>query len=340
MEYLFNYIIIISGIIIFIIGIIFLNYGIKQKKLTIHEATIKYKQKIKEATEEENRKFTHLQNCLQYIKDDVAKAENERKIAQQRAAEAQAATDRLLQSEQGRLTAELQNTKELLEIKMEQEQQIRQQQLNLLYQKQNQELEDDYILKKNKINSEILFLKSQLADFQTRQEAINKAMLRQKELQEKADFYSIQIFDNDKEDIKILQSMDLKLHNRDVIPKLIWELYIRRPCQEMIKRVTGGRAISGIYKITNKQTQEAYIGKTTDISTRWQNHLKTTIGLEGAAKSTLHTRLAADGLWNYTFEILEEVPKDKLSEREAFYINLYGTKKQLNMKEGSKNGTQ
>jgi hypothetical protein len=104
--------------------------------------------------------------------------------------------------------------------------------------------------------------------------------------------------------------MDLKLHNRDVIPKLIWDLFIRRPAQEMIKRVTGGRSISGIYKITNKQTHEAYIGKTTDISTRWQNHLKTAVGLEGAAKSTLHTRLAADGIWNYTFEILEEVPKD------------------------------
>lgn len=120
--------------------------------------------------------------------------------------------------------------------------------------------------------------------------------------------------------------MDLKLHNRDVIPKLVWELYIRRPCQEMIKRITGGRKISGIYKITNKETGEAYIGKTTDISTRWQNHCKTAIGLEGAARATLHNRLAQDGLWNYTWEIIEEVDKENLSSREAFYIDLYGTK--------------
>jgi len=120
--------------------------------------------------------------------------------------------------------------------------------------------------------------------------------------------------------------MDLRLHNRDVIPKLIWELYIRRPAQEMIKRITAGRSVSGIYKITYKDTKEAYIGKTTDISTRWQNHIKTAIGLEAAAKSTLHTRMAKDGVWNYTFEILEEVPKDQLSMREAFYIDLYGTK--------------
>jgi len=120
--------------------------------------------------------------------------------------------------------------------------------------------------------------------------------------------------------------MDLKLHNRDVIPKLIWELYIRRPCQEMIKRVTGGRKVGGIYKITYKKTGEAYIGKTTDFATRWTNHCKTAIGLEGAARATLHNRLGQDGLWNYTWEILEKVDKDNLASREAFYIDLYGTK--------------
>ena len=104
----------------------------------------------------------------------------------------------------------------------------------------------------------------------------------------------------------------------------------------MIKRVTGGRKIGGVYKITYKKTGESYIGKTTDFSTRWQNHCKTAIGLEGAARTTLHNRMARDGLWNYTFEILEEVDKDNLSAREGYYIDLYGTKTQLNMKEGSK----
>jgi len=133
--------------------------------------------------------------------------------------------------------------------------------------------------------------------------------------------------------------MDTRLHNRDVIPKLIWELFIRRPTQEMIKRVVGNEKASGIYKITYKNTGEAYIGKTTDFATRWQNHIKTAIGLEGAARATLHNRMAKDGIWNYTFEILERVDKESLASRESYYINLYGTKSQLNMKEGNKNGT-
>ena len=130
--------------------------------------------------------------------------------------------------------------------------------------------------------------------------------------------------------------MDLKLHHRDVIPKIIWELFIRRAVQEMEKRVIGPTKRSGIYKITNKETGEAYIGRTTDFAVRFANHAKTTFGLEGAAHATLHTRMAQDGIWNYTFEILEDVDKEHLSEREAFYIDLYGTKTQLNMKEGSK----
>jgi len=103
----------------------------------------------------------------------------------------------------------------------------------------------------------------------------------------------------------------------------------------MIKRITKGKKISGIYKITYLKTGEAYIGKTTDISTRWNNHLKTVCGLEGAAHSTLHTHMERNGLWNYTFEILEEVDKDKLSEREAYYIDFYNTKNYgLNQKRG------
>jgi group I intron endonuclease len=96
---------------------------------------------------------------------------------------------------------------------------------------------------------------------------------------------------------------------------------------EMIKRVTGGRDISGIYKITYLKTGEAYIGKTTNIKKRWGEHCKSSLDIGTIAHSSFHTRLKRDGLWNYTFEILEEVPKDKLTEREKFYISLYGTDK-------------
>lgn len=316
---------------VFLIYIIYRRSNLRAEYRVLKETN----KKLKEQQEEEIAFTKKLLAQQKEIEDGIADACKKREAAQQRAAEAQSATEQLLEAEQRRLAAEMKSKKELEEVKLEQELNSKIQALNLYYSKQEADISKQYETQKNALDAEILFLKSQLDDFRARQESVHEAILRQKQLEEKEDFYSLQVSENDKDDIAVLQRMDLKLHNRDVIPKLIWDLFIRRPAQEMIKRVTGGRSISGIYKITNKQTHEAYIGKTTDISTRWQNHLKTAVGLEGAAKSTLHTRLAADGIWNYTFEILEEVSKDQLSAREAFYIDLYGTKKQLNMKEGS-----
>ena len=329
MEYLIG--LIIGGVILFLVVMFY-----RRSNLRVDLQTLSVENKrLKEENEQQGRTLKRLLKEQEETTLNIQKAEKDREVAQQRAAEAQVATEQLLQSEQGRLAAELQRRKELEEVRFEQEKEKRQEAINLYFNRLNVQAETIYKQKKEELQTEIALLQSQFDDFRSRQDSINEAILRKKELEEKEDFYSIQVSENDREDIKILQSMDLRLHNRDVIPKLIWELYIRRPAQEMIKRITAGRSISGIYKITYKDTKEAYIGKTTDISTRWQNHIKTAIGLEAAARSTLHTRMAKDGVWNYTFEILEEVSKDQLSTREAFYIDLYGTKQQLNMKEGS-----
>lgn len=264
--------------------------------------------------------------------------ENMRQQQQLRALDAKDATDRLIKAEHERAAAELQGVRALEEEKLKHDMEARGIVLENQYNWKKQQFIEDFEVMLEAYQDEIAEVQAQFDEFQAKRAAVNEAIRREKEISEKQHFYSIVVSSQDQEDIQVLQSMDLRMHNRDVIPKLIWELFIRRPCQEMIKRVTGGRKVSGIYKITSKRTGEAYVGKTTDIATRWTNHCKTAIGLEGAARATLHNRLSRDGLWNYTWEILEEVDKDHLSSREAFYIDLYGTKTQLNMKDGDKNG--
>ena len=196
------------------------------------------------------------------------------------------------------------------------------------------QFESDQEESKRKILIEMGEIINLLDDYRSQREAVNLAILREKELKEKENFYKIVIPENDQEDIEVLKTIGPRLRNREALNKLIYDVFVKRPLSELIKRVTNGKEISGIYKITYIKTGEAYIGNTTNISTRWQNHIKTACGLEGAARTTFHNRLEQDGIWNYTFEILEEVPKDKLSEREKFYIELYGTDTQLNMKKG------
>ncbi|MGN1299903.1 MAG: GIY-YIG nuclease family protein, partial [Clostridia bacterium] len=133
-------------------------------------------------------------------------------------------------------------------------------------------------IEKEQIEKEQLKILAELEDFRKRRAAINEAILREKEIKEKEDFYRVILTENDLSDMRILEGIAPQMKNRDIIPKLIWDTILRRPVQEMIKRVTGGKDISGIYKITYIKTGEAYIGKTTDIKTRWQNHCKTAIG--------------------------------------------------------------
>ena len=93
----------------------------------------------------------------------------------------------------------------------------------------------------------------------------------------------------------------------------------------MLKNVTGGKEIKCvIYKITNTNTQEIYIGKTkADVTKRWTEHIKTSLNIGTVARSKIHDALFRH--WDeFTFEILEEVSyESKLSQREKYYINFY-----------------
>ena len=181
---------------------------------------------------------------------------------------------------------------------------------------------------------EIDEVKKELNDFSEKRAAINEAIRRERELEEAEDFFRIVVPPDDQEDIEVLNTIAPRLRNKEALNKLIYSVFIQRPMDEMIKRVTAGRDISGIYKITYLKTGEAYIGKTTNIKKRWGEHVKSSLDIGTIAHSSFHNRLKKDGLWNYTFEILEEVPKEQLTEREKFYIQLYGTDTQLNMKVG------
>ena len=280
---------------------------------------------LREKLQENEQKYAELERSRQEL-------EKQRLVEQDRAREARDATERLIEAEHQRAAA----WKKIEQERMDRELALKEHQLAQQFNFKKQQFTDDFEVLMDAYDDELAAARAEVVDFQNKRAAINEAIAREKEITEREAFYSIDVSPNDQEDITLLQSMDLRLHNRDVIPKLVWELFIRRPTTEMIKRVTGGKKIGGIYKITFKKTGESYIGKTVDFATRWQNHVKTAIGLDGAARATLHNRMAKDGLWNYTFEILEEVDKDHLSARESYYIDLYGTKTQLNMKAGDK----
>ena len=85
-----------------------------------------------------------------------------------------------------------------------------------------------------------------------------------------------------------------------------------------------GNSKCGIYKITNVKNHKCYIGKSVNIYKRWCDHCKSGVGAtEASMTNKLYAAMRKDGIENFTFELLEECPREELNKKEAFYIDLY-----------------
>lgn len=188
---------------------------------------------------------------------------------------------------------------------------------------------DDFITSaaetKKSVNDEIEELKLLLEDYKSKRDLINQAIVHEKEIHEQQDFYRIVLNESDKEDIQLLNTIEMRLHSREALYKLIYDVFYKKPLNDMINRVLQGKEFCGIYRITNLKTNEAYIGKSTNIKTRWQNHCKTAIGLDGMARTRIHSAMKEYGIDNFSFEVLEKCTKENYSEREKYWINFYET---------------
>lgn len=165
----------------------------------------------------------------------------------------------------------------------------------------------------------------ELDAYRAKVDAANKEILRRRALEEKQEFYSIQIPESTKRDINLLNSIRQNFSKIDILDKLIYDSCIKKSADEMIKRVLEGRAPSGIYKITRLKTGEVYIGQSVDVKARWQQHTKSAFHCGTISHSILHTTMEKDGIDSFTWELLEEVEKDKLREREHYWIDFYNS---------------
>lgn len=169
-------------------------------------------------------------------------------------------------------------------------------------------------------------LQEEINDYTAKQAAINEAIMRQRAIDEQQDFYRVCLAPETANDVSVLNIARQNLKKPEIIDKIIYDNYISKPVLEMVKRVLQNTTCSGIYKITCLKTGEIYIGKSTDIKSRWQQHCKSAFNCGTIAHSLLHTKMKQHGIEQFTFEVVEQVPKDQLSEREKFYINFYQTK--------------
>lgn len=216
--------------------------------------------------------------------------------------------------------------KKEIEAYIESQKQLADQTVNTVYesaQKQISDINNDIqntrniaLQEKEQIQTEIDKLKASLS-------AGVEARLREQEKKDKINFYKLSISEADLADVKMLQNLKSSFHKPVVLSKLIWTQYFQKQMTQLCDRVFGKKPISGIYKITDLITEECYIGQSVNIQQRMKQHCKCGLGIEASATNKLYNSMQRDKIWNFTFELLEECPKELLNQKERFWINMY-----------------
>ena len=104
---------------------------------------------------------------------------------------------------------------------------------------------------------------------------------------------------------------------------LIWSTYFQKPMTSLCNNVLGLNTVCGIYKITNQETTQCYIGQAVDVAKRWKDHAKCGLGIDTPIGNKLYKAMQEYGINNFSWEVLEICPKEQLDEKEKYYIELY-----------------
>lgn len=183
-----------------------------------------------------------------------------------------------------------------------------------------------YGQEQERLMAETAVIQNDLDKIRTTRAATQEALLKEKEIKDQLDFYCLHLSQEEIDDINTLERVKSKLHQPRILCMLIWSTYFQKPMTTLCNNILGTEKITGIYKITNQKTNECYIGQSLDISTRWKNHAKCGLGIDTPQNNKLYKAMQEDGIWNFSWELLENCPKEQLDEKEKFYIELYQSK--------------
>ena len=202
------------------------------------------------------------------------------------------------------------------------------------YEQQKAQLQSQYLqdqstmeLQKNSILRDIEREKKKLADLEAKQLAYVQAKQREEAISANMDYYRLALDQLDINDIEFLRELQPRFVKKETIDKIIWDAYYKPAFDVLSAHLfqTAGTKVCGIYKLTDQITGQSYIGQSVDARERFRTHIKTALTY-GKASNKLYQAMQKDGLYNFTFEILEEVPRSDLNDREAYWIGFYKTK--------------
>ena len=181
---------------------------------------------------------------------------------------------------------------------------------------------------KEEAEKEIKEIKASLEEERSKRAAVNEEIRKQEEKEKYNEIHSVNLTDNEKEDIHFLLSLEERLHNKQALYKLVWSTYLQQAYKNTFHNILGNKDPKNvIYCIENINTGKKYIGKTSaEVSKRWTEHIKTSLNIGSIKSTNIHKALYNH--WDeFIFYIIAETEKEKLSELEKYYIKFYESDK-------------
>ena len=188
-----------------------------------------------------------------------------------------------------------------------------------------QQVEKEYDQKIAILQNDYQSTKQEVIDLKNSLSAGRQAQIREEQKENKINFYKIDITKEELSDIVKLQQCKKTLSQPIILNKVIWSQFFQKKSKILCDRILGTTdAICGIYKITNIQNKLCYIGQSVNVANRLKQHMKCGCGIDAPASNRLYKDMQEFGLWNFTFELLEQCNnKIELDKKEKFFIDLY-----------------
>ena len=285
--FLFNMIITILILCILLIGVAFYAYkehGKAKERIQINED-------IKKQNAELEQNYFQLVQQEQNIKKEVEKDLETLKNVKEAASDA-------LNSQQEISQKAFENYCEILSKQYDEK--------AAEYDNLTAKLDEAYSDIQNKIIADIDAQNLELEKIKATRAALIEAQIKEKEIQENKDFYCLIPTENDKDDIHRLERVKKDLHNPRILSMLIWQTFFQKNMTSLCNNVLGTKTVTGIYKITNLNNNMCYIGQAVDIASRWKEHAKCGLGIDTPAGNKLYAAMKSDGIWNFSWELLEK----------------------------------
>lgn len=323
---------VIYCVICFLLGAGLLYLGLRNKlKATIELDTqtreenakiIEESQRLLQAQNQLNEKISNLNNDYNSLVKEIDFLKDKKKILDDNYQQASLNAEMYCQKANELASEKLAQSAEQMAQRYQQAEDNYQQEYLKAIEESTKEYTNLIIQKQEELNK----ISQELVEAKAKQNAIVEANKRAEEVKQKEQFYKLNLSEIDIEEIKKLRSIIPYLRSAEPINKVIWKVYYEKSYTDLIGRVIGQGIRTGIYKITNIESQKCYIGQAVNIADRWKQHIKRGVGAEAPTRNKLYPAMYELGPEQFTFEILEECDKSLLDSREDYWQEFYQAK--------------